>query len=90
MIFRPFPECNGKELTENLLKQIKPFKTNFHFNERVQEVSKEKNNWIIKTNKNKVFISPNIIIAGGVGSFEPRKLSLKEAEKYEGKNIFYS
>ena len=84
------PECTGKELTENLLKQIKPFNTNFHFNERVQEVSNEKNNWIIKTNKNKVFISPNIVIAGGVGSFEPRKLSLKEAEKYEDKSIFYS
>ena len=36
------------------------------------------------------FIAPNIIIAGGVGSFEPRKLSLKELEKFEGKSIFYS
>ena len=84
------PECTGKELTENLLKQIKPFKTNFHLNDRVQEVSNENNSWVVKTNKNKVFIAPNIIIAGGVGSFEPRKISLKESEKYEGKGIFYS
>ena len=84
------PECTGKELTENLLKQIKPFKTNFHFNERVQEVSSQNDNWIVKTNRNKTFIAPNIIIAGGVGSFEPRKISLKDAEKYEGKSIFYS
>ena len=84
------PECTGKELTKNLLDQIKPFKTNFHFNERVQEINSEGYNWIIKTSQNKVFISPNIIIAGGVGSFEPRKLSVKDAEKYEGKNIFYS
>ena len=84
------PVCTGEELTKNLLKQIKPFKTNFHFNERVQEISSEGNKWIVKTSKNKVFSSPNIIIAGGVGSFEPRKLSLKEAEKHEGKNIFYS
>ena len=84
------PECTGKELTKNLLDQIKPFKTNFHFNERVQEINSEGNNWIIKTSQNKVFSSPNIIIAGGVGSFEPRKLSIKDAEKYEGKNIFYS
>ena len=84
------PECTGKELTENLLKQIKPFKTNFHLNDRVQEVSNENNSWIVKTNKNKVFRAPNIIIAGGVGSFEPRKISLKESEKYEGKGIFYS
>ena len=84
------PECTGKELIDNLLKQIKPFNTNFHFNERVQEVSSQNNNWIVKTNKNKVFSSPNIIIAGGVGSFEPRKIPLKEAEKHEGKSIFYS
>ena len=84
------PECTGEELTKNLLKQIKPFKTNFHFNERVQEITNEGNQWIVKTSKNKVFSSPNIIIAGGVGSFEPRKLSVKDAEKYEGKNIFYS
>ena len=84
------PECTGKELTENLLKQIKPFNTKFHFNDRVQEISNQNNNWIVKTNKNKVFSAPNIIIAGGVGSFEPRKISLKEAEKYEGKSVFYS
>ena len=84
------PECTGEELTKNLLDQIKPFKTNFHFNERVQEINSEGDNWIIKTSQNKVFSSPNIIIAGGVGSFEPRKLSVKDAEKYEGKNIFYS
>ena len=81
------PECTGKELTENLLKQIKPFKTNFHLNDRVQEVSNENNSWVVKTNKNKVFRAPNIIIAGGVGSFEPRKISLKESEKYEGKGM---
>ena len=84
------PACTGKELTDNLLKQINPFKTNFHFNERVDKVVQDKENWIIKTNKGKEFSAPNIIIAGGVGSFEPRKLSLKEAEKYEGKSIFYS
>jgi len=84
------PECTGEELTKNLLDQIKPFKTNFHFNERVQEINSEGDNWIIKTSQNKVFSSPNIVIAGGVGSFEPRRLSVKDAEKYEGKNIFYS
>ena len=84
------PECTGETLTKNLLDQIKPFKTNFHLNERVQEVSKEKNNWKIVTSKNRIFISPNIIIAGGVGSFEPRKFSIKEAEKFEKNSLFYS
>ena len=84
------PECTGKELTDRLLEQIKPFETKFYLNERVEEVKSENDNWIVKTSKNNQFIAPNIIIAGGVGSFEPRKLSIKDTEKYEGKSIFYS
>ena len=60
------PVCTGEGLTNNLLEQIKPFKTNFHLNERVQEISKEENNWKIKTSGKKFFIAPNIIIAAGV------------------------
>ena len=84
------PECTGEELTKKLLEQIKPFNTEFFLNERVEEVKQEKENWIVKTNNNNEFLAPNIIIAGGVGSFEPRKLSVKEAEKFEGKSLFYS
>ena len=84
------PECTGEELTKKLLDQIKPFKSEFFLSERVEEVKKDIQNWIIKTNKNNQFTAPNIIIAGGVGSFEPRKLSVKEAEKYEDKSIFYA
>ena len=84
------PECTGEELTKRLLEQIKPFETQLFLNERVDEVSQEKDNWIVKTNNKKEFIAPNIIIAGGVGSFEPRKISLKQAEKLEGKSVFYA
>ena len=85
------PECTGKELTDKLLEQIKPFKTEFLLNERVDEVRQDnKVEWTVKTNKGNEFLSPNIIIAGGVGSFEPRKLPIKEAEKFEGKYLFYS
>ena len=84
------PECTGEELTKRLLEQIKPFKTKLYLNERVQEVYQEKENWIVKTSNNQEFMAPNIIIAGGVGSFEPRKISLKESEKFEGKSVFYA
>ena len=84
------PECTGEELTKNLIEQIKPFKTNFHLNNRVEEVKKEKNKWQVKTNKGKEFKVSSIIIAGGVGSFEPRKFSIKECEKFEGKELFYA
>ena len=84
------PECTGEELTKKLLEQIKPFNSEFFLNERVEEVKQEKENWIVKTNNNNEFLAPNIIIAGGVGSFEPRKLSAKDAEKFEGKSLFYA
>ena len=84
------PECTGEELTKKLLEQIKPFKTDFFLNERVEEVKQDNENWVIKTNSNNEFSAPNIIIAGGVGSFEPRKLSNKDAEKFEDKFLFYA
>ena len=84
------PECTGEELTNNLLEQIKTFKTNFHLNERVEEIKQDEKKWLIKTNKGTQFEASSIIIAAGVGSFEPRKFSTKEIEKYEGKQILYS
>ena len=84
------PECTGEELTENLIKQIKPFNVNLHLNERVEEIKKKDTRWYVKTNKNKEFDVASIVIAGGVGSFEPRKFPLKDCEKFEGKSLFYS
>ena len=84
------PECTGEELTNNLIEQIKAFKTNFHLNERVEELKKVDKKWITKTNKGTEFQSSSIIIAAGVGSFEPRKFPTKEIDKYEGKQILYS
>jgi len=84
------PECTGEELTNNLINQLKPFDIKLHLSERVEEVKKNGENWEVKTNKGTEFSAPNIIIAGGVGSFEPRKFSPKECEKFEDKSIFYS
>ena len=84
------PECTGEELTNNLIEQIKAFKTNFHLNERVEEIKKVEKKWVIKTNKGTEFEASSIIIAAGVGSFESRKFPTKEIEKYEGKQILYS
>ena len=84
------PECTGEELTNNLINQLKPFDIKFHLNERVDEIKKENESWFVKTNNGTSFNTPNVIIAGGVGSFEPRKFTPKECEKFEGKSIFYS
>ena len=84
------PECTGEELTNNLIKQIEPFKVKFHLNDRVEAVKKNGNVWNVKTSNQKEFEVASIVIAGGVGSFEPRKFSVKECEKFENKSIFYS
>ncbi len=84
------PECTGEELTKNLIEQIKPFNIKFNLGERVQEVKNENNKWMLTTSKGKKFLTPNIVIAGGVGSFEPRKFSSKSCEKHEGNSVLYS
>ena len=84
------PECTGEDLTNSLIEQIKAFKTNFHLNERVEEIKQVEKKWITKTNKGTEFESSSIIIAAGVGSFEPRKFPTKEIDKFVGKQILYS
>ena len=84
------PKCTGESLINNLLEQIKPFKTEFHLGERVQSINKNNNNWVVETNLGKKFETPNIIIAGGVGSFEPRKIPLEGVEKFDNTNLFYA
>ena len=53
------PECSGKSLTDNLLKQIKPFGSKINLNERVQEIKEEKGLWRLRTNRDKIFLTPN-------------------------------
>tara|TARA_B100001123_G_scaffold326191_1_gene366798 strand:+ start:135 stop:1151 length:1017 start_codon:yes stop_codon:yes gene_type:complete len=84
------PECTGEELTNNLLKQIETFKFKIHLKQRVEKISKEGSSWKLTTSNKKEFLSPNIVIAGGVGSFEPRKFSIKECEKFENNSVLYS
>jgi len=84
------PECTGQELTNSLVEQIKPFNFKSHLSDRVQEIKNENNKWIVKTLKGKEFLTPNIVIAGGVGSFEPRKFPSKNCEKFEEKSVLYS
>ena len=84
------PNCTGELLIKNLLDQIKPFKPEFHLNQRVNEIKKNDKLCRVIKSENKMLEPPNIIIAGGVGSFEPRKVDIKNAEKFEGKGFYYS
>ena len=76
------PECTGEELTNNLLEQLKPFNIKFHLGERVDELKKDNEKWKVKTSKGTEFETPNVIIAGGVGS-----LSLENFHQKNVKNL---
>ena len=81
----------GQELTDELLKQAKPFNPIFHLNQQVESIKKNENEeWIVETNANKKIKAKCIIIAAGSGSFVPRKPPIEGIEKFENKNIFYS
>ena len=56
------PECTGEQLTSRLIEQIKPFNTEIFLNERVDEVKKEKDNWIVKTNNKNEFLHPILLL----------------------------
>ena len=84
------PVCTGKELTDNLLKQIEPFGATFHFGQEVSVVRKQDDGrFYVETSKGTRFIARTIFIAGGVGAFQPRTLKVEGLEKYDGTQLFY-
>ncbi|MFU0841900.1 MAG: Ferredoxin--NADP reductase 2 [Burkholderia sp.] len=84
------PVCSSYELTENLLKQNHHFKPVFHLGEEVDTVKKrEDGTFDVSTSAGSRFHSKVVIIAAGVGSFEPRQLRLPGIEKFEGTQLHY-
>jgi len=85
------PVVSGQELTDNLMKQAKPFSPEFHFNEMVEQVAKSADGkWQVKTDGGLTFEAPVIIVAAGGGSFQPKKPPIPSIEAYEGTSVFYS
>jgi len=85
------PVCTGRELTNNLLKQIEPFGAQFHLGQEVDSLEKLEDGRIrLKTSLNNEFISKTVFIAAGVGAFQPRTLRLEGIEAFEGRQLFYS
>jgi thioredoxin reductase (NADPH) len=84
------PVCTGKELTDNLLKQIEPFGATFHLGQEVTVVEKQADGrFYVETSKGTRFLTKTIFIAGGVGSFQPRTLKVDGIEKFDETQLFY-
>lgn len=86
-----YPTILAQELVDNLLKQAEPFKPSFTFGERVEKLEKRGDaDFILETNMGTQIQAKAVVIAGGLGCFEPRKPDLKEIEQYEnGKGVNY-
>ncbi len=84
------PECTGDELTEALLKQIEPFGCGMHLGEEVQVVRREGDDtFFVETSAGKQFNAKAIVIAAGVGSFQPRPIRVPNADDFTDKSLHY-
>jgi len=85
-----FPSVLAGELVENLMEQAKPFKPGFTLGERAESISRQEDgSFIVTSSEGKKHRAPIIFIAGGLGSFEPRKPKIDDLEKYENKGVYY-
>ncbi len=85
-----FPEIKAGELVANLAKQIEPFKPGFTLGEKVTRVEKrEDGGFLVTTSEQTTIACKVLVIAGGLGCFEPRKPAIENREQFEGKGIVY-
>jgi thioredoxin reductase (NADPH) len=85
-----YPEILAGDLTKNLMEQIKQFEPGFTLGERADTIEKQEDGtFIVTTNKGTKHQAPVVAIAGGLGSFEPRKPKLDNIEKFEDNGVEY-
>jgi thioredoxin reductase (NADPH) len=84
------PICGAQELIDRLLEQAKPFHATFHLGQEVTEVQPlAQGKFHIATSAGTRLTAGAVVIAAGVGSFQPRRLALPEVEALEGKSVHY-
>ncbi len=85
-----FPEILAGDLVKNLLEQIKPFNPGFTLGERAETIAKlDDGSFVVTTNKGTQHNAPVVAIAGGLGSFEPRKPLIDNIAAFEDKGVAY-
>jgi thioredoxin reductase (NADPH) len=83
--------CGAQELIDRLLEQIKPFGAGFHLGQEVVEVRRDAGGrrFRVRTSQGTEFDAGAVVVAGGVGSFQPRRLVVDGAEALEGRAVHY-
>lgn len=84
------PTINAQELVKNLMRQIEPFKPSFTLGERVEKLEKQMDgSYLITSSEGTIVHAQVVVIAAGLGSFEPRKPEIPGLIDFEGKGINY-
>ena len=85
-----YPSILAGELIDNLMEQAAPFKPGFTLGERAETINKDaEGNFIVTTSEGTKHLAPVVIIAGGLGSFEPRKPKIENLGDFERKGVEY-
>lgn len=85
-----YPEILAGDLTSKLLEQISSFQPGFTLGERAETIEKlEDDTFIVTTNKGTKHHAPIVAIAGGLGSFEPRKPPIPNIADFEDVGVEY-
>ena len=83
-----YPTVNAQELVNNLMQQISPFKPEFTLGERVEQLDRlDDGSFIVTTNEGTKVHCKALVIAAGLGCFEPRKPAIERLEDFEGKGV---
>jgi thioredoxin reductase (NADPH) len=84
------PVCTGDELTEQLQQQIEPFAAGMHLGEEVSVVRRQSDDsFLVETSAGTQFNAKAVVIAAGVGSFQPRPLRAAGIDAFEGTSVHY-
>jgi thioredoxin reductase (NADPH) len=85
------PMCTGEELTDGLLKQIEPFEYGMHLGEEVTTVERQDDSsFVVGTSAGQQFHAKAVVVAGGVGSFQPRAVRAAGVDNHVGTSLHYS
>jgi thioredoxin reductase (NADPH) len=84
------PVCGAQELVDRLMKQIEPFRPVFHLGQEVIEFARqESGRFHVRTTTGTTFDTGAVVIAAGVGSFQPRRIGIEGSEAFEGSSLHY-
>ena len=85
-----FPVVGAQELVERLIKQIEPFNPTFHLGQMVTRLEEGENGrFVLETSAGTRFDTGAVVIAAGLGAFQPRRLRARGAEAFEHETIHY-